>query len=361
MLPSVTAPAFGTTVDIQFREPSTILHRAQLSMNVSAISGLTGSVTSYPHFVPACYWFDRIEILCSNNVVQVLTGDEIFLKQQCFYSDEYRHMTNVSQGIYSSIVQRAAMAATTSTYVVDLGSWIQQNSPVIATNVHALTFRCVFKAIADVVQQSTLTGTPVATISQLYLMADVSRIDPGLAQAHYAALVKQPRLYPFQPCVVTQQSFASGTTSANVVLNSVVGEALWCFCVLRSLAGDREATFLPISSFNIQDSSGANINPATLTRPSFNAMHSRWAMSTYLIENSLGLTDNNSNAILYSFTKSPAECARHGTVSNSRRFQGNESVVLTFPSLAATSEVVVLTFLSGAVRFDSAKAVAVNF
>jgi hypothetical protein len=361
VLPSQTAPSWGASVDILFRETNTILSRAQIAVTATTIGGLAGGpIANTPRYVPACFWFERIEVLVSNAVVEVINGDSIFLKHQCFFSDEHRHLANQSMGIYSSVAQRAAMAAATSTYIVDLGSWVA-NSPLISTNVHQLTFRCVFKNIGDVVEQGALTGDPTGTITSLQLIADVSRVDPGWSNGMFQSLVKAPRLYPFQPVLVTSQTIPSGTTSQTIVLNNVVGKVLYHFIFLRDLSAERGPTYLPISSYDIQDSSGTNMNPATLSRSQYAAVHSRWATSTYLLENSLGVTDNNSNVILFSHTKYPAQTVRTGEVMNSRTFSGAESVRLTFPSTAHTSEIVVLSYISGGVQMTVSGATAINF
>ena len=66
IIPSTSQVAFGSYYVFDFKEKGLLLHDVALNFNVSAISGLTGSVANYPNFVPSFFWFTRIEIVINN-------------------------------------------------------------------------------------------------------------------------------------------------------------------------------------------------------------------------------------------------------------------------------------------------------
>ena len=50
-----TLPSFGSNFTIDFRDKGCILHDTVLAFEVSAISGLTGTVAGYPNFTPTSF------------------------------------------------------------------------------------------------------------------------------------------------------------------------------------------------------------------------------------------------------------------------------------------------------------------
>ena len=53
IIPSTSAPNFGSYFIIDIRERNVIISDILLNFNISAITGRSGDATSFPHFVPA--------------------------------------------------------------------------------------------------------------------------------------------------------------------------------------------------------------------------------------------------------------------------------------------------------------------
>ena len=90
IIPSTNTPSFGSMFICDIRGKGIILNNLTLQFNVSPISGLTGTVTSYPHFNPAFYFFQRIEICQNGQVLDTIYGGQQFLLQQWLNEDQDR-------------------------------------------------------------------------------------------------------------------------------------------------------------------------------------------------------------------------------------------------------------------------------
>jgi hypothetical protein len=345
---------WGSMTQFDFREKDLYLHRLILSYNVGAITGLTGTVSNYPRFQPANYFFDRIEILVSGNVVQTILPDSVIFRNNLFQIDAERQFFNLGVGSYASAAHRAALAATTSTYNVDLSSFVSQSRPLICNSNHNVTVKVYNTAITNVVEQSTLTGTPVAVMNPLYLLIDISRVSSEFAQSHNALLYQRPQHNLYPSCIQTSYPVQAGATAGTFLLNNVVGRVLYVLILLRdTTVSVRSPASLPISSFNILSSSGSSlIGGQAIARANYMTFVKNWGPSSFLTENSLGTTNNNINLAMFSFCGDPTGADQRGVFYNSYKFVGTEQLQLVFPTCTNVCQVDVLTFIEAAVEFS---------
>lgn len=349
---------WGSMTQFDFREKDLYLHRLILSYNIGAITGLTGTVANYPRFQPANYFFDRIEILVSGNVVQTILPDSVIFRNNLFQTDAERQFYNLGTGSYSSAAHRANLAAATSTYNVDLSSFVSQSRPLICDANHNVTVKVYNTAIANVVEQSTLTGTPVAVMNPLYLLIDISRVSSEFAESHRLMLNQRPQHNLYPSCIQTSYPVQAAATSGTFLLNNVVGRVLYMIVLLRDTTiSVRSPQSLAITSYNILSSSGTSlIGGQSIVRVNYMTWAKNWGPSSFLTENSLGLTNNGINAILYSFCGDPTAADQRGLFYNSYKFNGTEQLQLTFGASTNACQVDVLTFVEAAVEFSGTSA-----
>ena len=72
---SVSAPSFGSTFQINLNEKNVSIHELILAFTISAITGLTGSVTNYPNLTPVDFWIQKMEIVIGGVVVENFWGE----------------------------------------------------------------------------------------------------------------------------------------------------------------------------------------------------------------------------------------------------------------------------------------------
>ena len=60
IIPSTSQPQFGSYFIFDIKERNTIISDFIINFNLSAISGITGAPTNYPHFNPATFWLSKI-------------------------------------------------------------------------------------------------------------------------------------------------------------------------------------------------------------------------------------------------------------------------------------------------------------
>ncbi len=363
-IPSQTQAAWSTTTTFVLQETESIYHRAVIEVNLPAVTGLTGVDASYPRFQPAPFFAQRIDLQIGNVTVQSLIPDDVFTRQNLWASDESRALQNHMMGPYNSVAGRVSRADEASSYFIDLTSWLSTNHPLIVNAVHAVTIKVVWASLAEVVEVgSTLTGTAACVMTNAYLLLELSRVQHDAAVAHYTQLVRNPIRYAHLSCLYTQQPLASGTTSYQILLSNVVGKVSHLVFFIRSLATPRGAATIPILSFDILNSSGTPFNPSTVIRAEYGSYHRRWVPSTFLLENTASygaVTDNQINHVVYSFNAHPREAESKGQVFNTATFVGTESLRITCGSLAASSELVCLSYIVSCVELSASGGKSIN-
>lgn len=345
IIPSTSSPAWGSYFVCDLRMLNVIVHDLALQFNVSAISGLTGSVANYPNYTPAYKWIQRLELAMNDKVIDTYYPDEQFIMNQLFVSDEKRRLNNNSCGAYDSLAQRNTLATATSNYFVNLFNCFQQaHIPLLFAHSN-IQLRVYMDTLANNVNQSTLTGTPVSTINSCNLIAKISRMSQDDLQARKVAVAKNPHHYRFTELRYGTFTVQSGVSSASIVLNPIVGPVSFLLFTVRptnALTGNSGIQYTAISNFAILDNTGTNVTGGQVI-PSAMALQvlgKDWSLSSYLGETAIGLTDNKANVYMFSFASDPIETVERGISTGSYHFRGSEQLQIAFTgSLASAVQV----------------------
>ena len=352
-----TIAAFGSNFTIDIREKACILHDLTLSFQVSAISGLTGTVANYPNFVPSVQWIDRIDILQNGNTF-TRYGDEQLLINNLFKSDEQRLLYNTSIGNYSSSAQRATLASTSSYYFIPLSTFINQAHIPLLHPHSDIQLRIFMRPLASLVNQSTLTGTPIATFLSSSVLARVTRLK-GLEVKLMQEIQARPHHYRFLDLKYQVYTAYSGTTAQTFTLNAITGKVAFLIFTIRTSAptGSALYTYLPVTSFSILDSTGTNIvgGQDVYSQMALTVLNKEWVDSSFTTETAYGI--NNNNAYVYMFSFSADTQHTHNTSSRNGEyiFNGNEQLKISCPALAATSIVECYAYTHSVIKLSSHK------
>ena len=339
--PSSSAPAFGGVCILDFKEKNVVLHNLALNFNVSAVSGTTGG--TLPNLNPCFFWVDRVEININGTIMQTIFGLEQFLLHQILSRDEERLNRNLSCGHYSSNANRNALfTGASNNYYLNLKSCLDVVRPAILTAGHDIQFKVYFNSLASVYNANSATGTPVCTFNSCSLVSNVSRLDQNTQSYKLQEMSKIPLQTLFHETRVGTYVVQSGITSTSLVLSQIAGNVAYIMFVVRptaSLTGTGMYNFTQLRNWQLVDGTSSSLCggspvPALL---SASVLNSRWSKSTYCSETSLGLTDNNANYYCWSFSGDPISALRDGCDQSSRRFNGTESLQLTFNSALGAS------------------------
>ena len=109
---------------------------------ISAVSGT--SLTGY--FVPAFFFFTKLEFISAVGVIDTIYNTESFLRTNCLHPDEDRLSMNNSAGNYANITQRTNLSSqgTTNTFIVTLSSLIDQCRLNLLNNNHNFELRYIY-------------------------------------------------------------------------------------------------------------------------------------------------------------------------------------------------------------------------
>ncbi len=337
IIPSTSAPSWGGFFTFDFREKGVIIHNLAIQFNISNTTGLTGTVTNYPNFNPAYFWIQRLELVIGGNVIDTRYPIEQFLHNNFFYSDETRLKTNTAVGLYSSLAARNALATSASTVYIDMFTFFELAHFPMLTSASDLQIRVYVDTLANQINTSTLTGTPINTINSANLVAKITRLSSNENSKLMSQLMKGPQHFLFNEMRYGATTISAGATNCNWVLSSIVGPVSYLFFTVRNsnaLTGNSQFSFNQILSFSILDSTSTNIVGGQNLSDglSRNILNKDWTLSTYSTE-----TGNGAYAYLYSFGSDPVVTATTGAKYGHHLFNGSEQLQIIFTSALASS------------------------
>ena len=353
-VPSTSQFAFGSPCTIDFKEKNVNVHELILAFNTTPVTGLTGSVTSYPNLSPVFHWFQRLEIIQNNIVLDTLYPDAQFILSQLMYDDEDRALNNYSAGHYASIVQRNAMSITTSTWYLNLRTLFNQAHIALITPNHDLQIKVYMQPLANICNQSTLTGTPICTINSASLIARVTRLDSDGVFQTLASMAKSPKHYLYYETKLQSFNINSGVSTTSLNLTSIVGNVSVLYFIVRptaSTTGNNAFSFSAITSFSVNTAGGENIVGGAVIPSTLNLLQQGkwWAKSSYLSESFSGVS--NAYVYTYSFSADPALAMLNGGYYTTRKFTGSEQIQITFTgSLGANTQIDVFAYVESAIE-----------
>ena len=200
-----------------------VIHEATLQVNVSAISGVTTSGL-FPCFCSSFKFFVSCTVTNNNNVLDLFDSQSNYLINQLYNNYEDSIFINNASGAYNNATSRFAMSSTTSTYLVPIrtGIFNQLRTELLNSN-HSIRLSFLMENLTNIINQSTIVGTPVATLNSVSLLLKVSKYEQPLIQSKILQLQRNPlcklyNSYSYQPAIVN-----SGSTSSIVNLSNFAG------------------------------------------------------------------------------------------------------------------------------------------
>ena len=234
------------------------------------------------------------------------------------------------------------MATTTSNYYLHLRSYFDQCHIPIITQNHEVQLKIYLEPSANVINQSTLTGTPLSTINFCNAICKITRLDTDMTNFKLSSLQQRPEQNIFNNLLYGTYTVLAGATSTQIVLSSIVGNISSLFFVVRpstGLTGDAAFNFTAISSFAILDSASTNLvgGQAIVSSLALNYLNLYYCKSSYASETALSSLNNGANVYVWSFSNSPMDALITGRSLGNHKFQGNEQLQIQFVSGLATN------------------------
>ena len=341
--PPATAPVFGSTCSFKIANAGGImLHNVWLQVQLSAVSGLTGSVTNYPAHNPSWFFVKSIDININGQLAQTFpaAGLSQYLLHSVFSSDEERSIIEGTAGSHTSVVHRCGKTATAGdTWLIPLRSFWKEASFPVYSALQEIEIKVLFDVPANFVAQSTLTGTPVCSIQTASLLAYATRVPTQIVVNELSSLTTIPQHKRFHKEVYIQTNLISGSSSTNITLSGLGGGRFdYIMFVVRpqsAITGITANQFTPITSYHYLDSAGQSMcgGNAITHFQALSALGRRNCRSSLLSESPLGIY--NSNVYIWSPNTNPIESFEDGLHLTSYPFTGTEQLVLSYPTLGS--------------------------
>ena len=334
--PNSSAPNWSSYFTIDIKTTNILMNDITLQFNMGLpTGGATGLAMN-----PCWQWINRLEIVQGGNVISTLQGSQMFLMAQLLDWEEDRVAINNAASPYNSLALRQTMAGLASPcYYATLKTFFNQDKVPILNDSMAVQLRVYMANLADVatVTGGTLTAFPINSVNAI---CKVTRLDSLTAQSHLKAMAIQPYHHVFHDNVYFPYSVPSGVTTVTTVLSGITGNvAALYFTVRASTIGTGFYTFSQLASFNIADNTGTNIVGGQNLTASLcaNILNKDWCKSSYFAETSFGTTDTKANFYCFAFSGDIVSALSYGQCLTSRKFTGNETLTLVFPSALAAA------------------------
>ena len=306
---------------------------------------------------PIPFAFATIDILINGVIVDTRRGDEQLLINQLNVQDETRMLFNYEMGSYSSVASRSGLNASNGKYYLPLNLSILNSGNFQILNPQTeIEIKFTMNSAVNVINQSTLTGTPVLPWAGGEILLRCTRLPPAYVQQTLQSIPKQPKHYHYHRLQYAPYAINSGVSNTSITLSTLNGNISHLFFILRKnteLTNLTQWQFQEIAQFEIKDSAGASLTGGRpiLSRESRLNNARFWTRSTYLTEVDSGVS--NAYVYLYSFSADPVRALQSGARLNAYKFTGQELLNLTFPSdLAAASTLEVYVYAENTVQHD---------
>ena len=320
-----------------------VVHEATLQINVSAISGITASGL-FPCFCSAFKFFVSCTVTNNNNVLDLFDSQSNYLINQLYNNYEDSIFINNASGAYNNATSRFAMSSTTSTYLVPIrtGIFNQLRTELLNSN-HSIRLSFLMENLTNIINQSTIVGTPVATLNSVSLLLKVSKYEQPLIQSKILQLQRNPlcklyNSYSYQPAIVN-----SGSTSSIVNLSNFAGLNIqYVYFVIRlssTLTKSEGFLFLNnLSNYSFLSLSGENLSGQPITPQQSLYVYNK--SNTLGCFTSIDTTYGNVFSIFHTSDAISTMSNPGSGVYGHRLYNGSESLVLNFSS-ALTANVTV--------------------
>ena len=313
-----------------------VIHEATLQINVSAISGLVASGL-FPCFCSAFKFFVSCTVTNNNNVLDLFDSQSNYLINQLYNNYEDAVFINNASGAYNSASSRFAMSSTTSTYLVPIkvGIFNQLRTELLNSN-HSIRLSFLMENLTNIINQSTISGTPSATLNSVSLLLKISKYEQPIIQSKLLQLQRNPlcRLYnsyAYQPATVN-----SGASSSIINLSNFSGLNIqFIYFVIRlssTLTKSEGFLFLNnLTNYSFLSSSGEILSGQAITP--------QQALYVYNKSNTLGCfsavdtTYGNVFSIFHTSDAISTMSQPGAGVYGHRSYNGSESLVLNFSSV----------------------------
>ena len=315
------------------KSPNLLYHNITLQFNLGAVTG-----SSPVGYFSSCWaFFSRIELVQGGNVIKTIQGNQQFLKNQLFEWDEDRIAINNAAGNYASTAQRTTLSSTstTNTLYANLRTYFDEIGGVpVLNDQHAIQIRVYMDTLTNVFKLTSGTLTSVA-INSVNAICKTTKLDPVTGNNQLMAMSAHPFHHIFHDNVYFPYSVPSGVTTSTTVLAGITGNVSAIYFTIRAnIVTDQIFVYSQLASFAIQDNTGTNIVggqvvPASLAA---NLLNKDWCKSSYFSETSFGTNDQKANFYCWAFSADIIDAVSHGKCLSSRKFTGQETLVLNFPS-----------------------------
>ena len=337
IIPSTSQPSWGGYFVFDFKEKALSLHNIAIQFNVSALTGMTGGTAL--RYTSAYSWFNRIEIVINNQVIDTIYPHQQFLLNNLFNFDEDRALINKAAGDYKTSATRTTLAGTTSDYFVNLWTLFNQTHLSLLYPKDDVQLRVYMDTLANnAVCTGTATSDPISTIKAANLICSITRYSGEVNNSKLLHLSKQIEHYKFTELRYGTYSSNSGSASYTYVLNSIVGKVDYIIFTIQATnqIGEGDLSFVPVLNFSILDSTSTNITGGQPVNGTYalTLLCKDWVHSSYFTEVSALYTPN---AYLYSFSADPSAVAKYGASFNHHQMVGNEQLQINFSAPIANN------------------------
>ena len=335
VIQSNNVSSWGGYTNLDINLNGYVIHEVTLQINTSAITGVTASGL-FPCFCSAFKWFVNCNVTNQNNTIDLFDSQSNYLLNQLYTSYEDSIFINNASGAYNNATSRFAMGQTTSTWLVPsrIGIFNQLRSELLNVN-HNIRVSLLMENLTNIINQSSLTGTPVSTINSVSLLLKVSKYDQQTVNNKLMQLQRNPLQQLYNSCAYQPSVINSGSTTAIITLSNFVNlniQYLYFVIRLSSTLTKAEAMLFlnNITNYSVFSSSGENLTGSPISSQQSLFVYNR--STTIGCFTAIDSTYGNVFTIFHSVDPISTMTMSGSGIYGQRQYNGAESLQINFTS-----------------------------
>ena len=338
---SSSIPSWGSAFTFQMKEKNINFHDCAIQLVSSAVTA-TGTLTGA--YLPGYFFIDKIETNSNGINLITETGRGLFIRSNCQLDNEDRAGSNLNAGMYDSLAQRTLLSSqtTTNTHIICLTNLISQLKLNLLNNAHNLDIKVTLANFSDifVVTSGTLVSS---TILSATMICTVTRLNQSTVMNRLNHMASNPYIINGHDVVTTTYVVNSGVSAVTIPLTSFNGDLSHFYFNVRlnatAYTGLNLMTFVPISSYSLNDSSGTTIS-GIITHPIATMLNKNYVQSSIYTENYLSSNNQNMNLYMYSHSVDPVTSLKNGVSLGTRKYNSNDTLTINFMTTLSAAVIV---------------------
>lgn len=337
-VPPETQGTFGQILTYSFKEKNGRIKSATVELNLSALT--KGGGSTFARFAPSITFYDKIEIEANGTVFATLYPEEQYNTNRLLRDD-------VANTYFKKLIGDIDNASRNSASTTPQTLFIPIHSLLDTTQVFIPDFftsdikiKVYLRPLIQCVEYDGAAPSGSVVASSLKVKFEKLHASKDALELRASHLSNAHHYSYLEPVIMRGEQLLAGSTTLTVPLRGIIGPVSWMYFTLRDQGqyGDETLIYKTIESFEILDSSNANITG----RQQITDVQNRVLLAHDIFP---GSYPTEKPVYTWSFSERPLVSSFKGTEHGAQSFTGNEKLIIRLATpLASNAQIDIVAF-----------------